>query len=162
MSVLPNGGVPREWASGGQIELHSMMSVLPNGGGRKYRLSKRERPLHSMMSVLPNGGVQVQPNLKTSVAAALDDVSATEWRRKPGQHHSRAMVAAALDDVSATEWRSISVVAFFSAFPAALDDVSATEWRLFPLRTSACVGQLHSMMSVLPNGGPARAAHGSH
>ena len=36
---------------------------------------------------------------------------------------------------------------------AALDDVSATEWRLFAAAASSCHLLLHSMMSVLPNGG---------
>ena len=57
-----------------------------------------------MMSVLPNGG---------------------DWRRRFG----RWCRAAALDDVSATEWRSIGLPGRSSHLAAALDDVSATEWR---------------------------------
>ena len=60
--------------------------------------------------------------------AALDDVSATEWRTSllllphPKIH-------AALDDVSATEWRQRENPQLYSMAQAALDDVSATEWR---------------------------------
>ena len=43
---------------------------------------------------------------KGSKTAALDDVSATEWRRKRSTSSSSTGIAAALDDVSATEWRN--------------------------------------------------------
>ena len=81
-----------------------------------------------MMSVLPNGGCQAISLLASSGSAALDDVSATEWRR-PVRHTQLPIHHAALDDVSATEWRP-------SLAPPAN-----------PLHL------LHSMMSVLPNGG---------
>ena len=38
--------------------------------------------------------------------------------------------SAALDDVSATEWRNLSPAAVLQMKGAALDDVSATEWRM--------------------------------
>ena len=59
--------------------------------------------LHSMMSVLPNGGpIALLGSLITS--AALDDVSATEWRPYD-EWQEKYGDSAALDDVSATEWR---------------------------------------------------------
>ena len=61
--------------------LHSMMSVLPNGGRRGWRGCWRWR-------------------------AALDDVSATEWRKVMTEQITMKILAA-LDDVSATEWRLI-------------------------------------------------------
>ena len=59
--------------------------------------------LHSMMSVLPNGGRSFSISV-TKLSAALDDVSATEWRRGRVECGDAAD-GAALDDVSATEWR---------------------------------------------------------
>ena len=38
--------------------------------------------------------------------AALDDVSATEWRKAGDTQPGIILLLAALDDVSATEWRS--------------------------------------------------------
>ena len=84
-----------------------------------------ESLLHSMMSVLPNGGLQDRSH-PSACRAALDDVSATEWREIPVFH--RVQIRAALDDVSATEWREIPVFHRVQ-IRAALDDVSATEWR---------------------------------
>ena len=80
-----------------------------------------------MMSVLPNGG-STEALAPMHMEAALDDVSATEWRfSHPFLRGGRGK--AALDDVSATEWRC--------------DSTDCALW-VFPL---------HSMMSVLPNGG---------
>ena len=45
-----------------------------------YRVCERARKLHSMMSVLPNGGVSSHHIAAAPLSAALDDVSATEWR----------------------------------------------------------------------------------
>ncbi len=59
----------------------------------------------------------------------------------------------ALDDISATEWRCFWVSASGSGSPVALDDISATEWRAITCRTNAGTMSLHSMISVLPNGG---------
>ena len=60
--------------------LHSMMSVLPNGGGVMIpRMGRDVKGLHSMMSVLPNGGSSAITAFSAALAA-LDDVSATEWR----------------------------------------------------------------------------------
>ena len=55
------------------------MSVLPNGGHKGCALIRKRYRLHSMMSVLPNGGV-ANARLLHRATAALDDVSATEWR----------------------------------------------------------------------------------
>ena len=57
-----------------------------------------------MMSVLPNGGFLWFFLSSFLSSAALDDVSATEWRPTllPLPHPKKH---AALDDVSATEWR---------------------------------------------------------
>ena len=109
-----------------------------------------------MMSVLPNGGLS-----KFSIAfpksyAALDDVSATEWRIKRHPHLLR-QTPAALDDVSATEWRLTIFTCGSTVSMAALDDVSATEWRLEYGEGMPGGARLHSMMSVLPNGGTATA-----
>ena len=43
---------------------------------------------------------------------------------------------------------------------AALDDVSATEWREIPVAFAQNGKLLHSMMSVLPNGGISMRAGG--
>ena len=64
-----------------------------------------------------------------------------------------ASKSAALDDVSATEWREEPSLHELELPYAALDDVSATEWRLFTDEQDEQVEGLHSMMSVLPNGG---------
>ena len=80
-----------------------------------------------MMSVLPNGG-RVLCASKRHESAALDDVSATEWRETDLAERER--IAA-----------------------AALDDVSATEWRVKLAQAISASDTLHSMMSVLPNGG---------
>ena len=58
-----------------------MMSVLPNGGLLRGHNIRRSQTLHSMMSVLPNGGLFRASTTPAHAAAALDDVSATEWRR---------------------------------------------------------------------------------
>ena len=57
-----------------------------------------------MMSVLPNGGQPVLDLKLPDMSAALDDVSATEWRVLVPLNVSLPPDAA-LDDVSATEWR---------------------------------------------------------
>ena len=103
-----------------------MMSVLPNGGS-SVNAEAATPPLHSMMSVLPNGGLPTS-DCSTCNLAALDDVSATEWRLN-----------------SSPRWPM--------TFTAALDDVSATEWRFSFKCCLSSFQLLHSMMSVLPNGG---------
>ena len=45
---------------------------------------------------------------------------------------------------------------FLSRPVAALDDVSATEWRIYQKLCTLSFIMLHSMMSVLPNGGAKR------
>ena len=64
-----------------------------------------------------------------------------------------ARFAVALDDVSVTEWRSRSCEKSTSASSVALDDVSVTEWRHHHLEGFRLVIALHSMTSVLLNGG---------
>ena len=94
-----------------------------------------------------------------------------------GKNAENQLDDAALDDVSATEWRFPSCASLptyqklhsmMSVLPnggvcdvglpnrisvAALDDVSATEWRLKTNSFRTNNHPLHSMMSVLPNGG---------
>ena len=59
----------------------------------------------------------------------------------------------ALDDVSATEWRRARAATMPARWAVALDDVSATEWREDSGAYRTTELRLHSMMSVLPNGG---------
>ena len=128
MSVLPNGGEMASYVAHLSFQLHSMMSVLPNGGKRVAPALALQSTLHSMMSVLPNGGLPAAP--------------------------LPVLPSAALDDVSATEWRCPQNLRIFYGLYAALDDVSATEWRAeWSAAGRAAVEGLHSMMSVLPNGG---------
>ena len=80
ISVLPNGGRGAFRRRQRSCRLHSIISVLPNGGqkGRKFGGCLL---LHSIISVLPNGGykgiLRLSPN-----DAALDNISATEWREE--------------------------------------------------------------------------------
>ena len=85
-------------------------------------------------------------------AAALDNISATEWRAC-SLSLSTLPCKAALDNISATEWRQKARRRVRLLLLAALDNISATEWRKnsnFFLNTS---NLLHSIISVLPNGG---------
>ena len=88
-----------------------------------------EGRLHSMISVLPNGGGLKLAKPAPAQEVALDDISATEWRR-PSQSPVGACWQVALDDISATEWRH--------------------RRRIPRLKR---ILRLHSMISVLPNGG---------
>ena len=102
----------------------------------KLPVPVRAHLLHSMTSVLPNGGAPPQRRVRPAQPVALDDVSATEWRTLFG------------DRGAATR-------------AVALDDVSATEWRQLPRQRQLCIRELHSMMSVLPNGGSGKTASGA-
>ena len=83
---------------------------------------------------------------------ALDDISATEWRRLRSCGR-RGGLLVALDDISATEWRNKQSDFNAAPFVVALDDISATEWRPAARGRRARNDPLHSMISVLPNGG---------
>ena len=58
-----------------------MISVLPNGGFLLFFESQLHARLHSMISVLPNGGATTAGTFSDPLNVALDDISATEWRK---------------------------------------------------------------------------------
>ena len=96
---------------------------------------------------------QKQINLLAQVIeVALDDISATEWRFSPAVSRKKTP-SVALDDISATEWRSSPVHLLKPLTVVALDDISATEWRRALTLRVPWPWRLHSMISVLPNGG---------
>ena len=61
---------------------------------------------------------------------------------------------AALDNISATEWRPYISHLIGKSSIAALDNISATEWRQLYAPGNKFANLLHSIISVLPNGGP--------
>ena len=81
-----------------------------------------------MTSVLLNGGQPAEQRNIQVPGVALDDVSVTEWRRKPWSSSGKN-APVALDDVSVTEWRYLIALGILSHTQVALDDVSVTEWR---------------------------------
>ena len=130
-----------------------------------------------MTSVLLNGGQPAEQRNIQVPGVALDDVSVTEWRRKPWSSSGKNAPVAlddvsvtewrtprsfcisdrslvALDDVSVTEWRYLIALGILSHTQVALDDVSVTEWRNIRELRRRIAWVLHSMTSVLLNGGP--------
>ena len=104
-----------------------------------------------MTSVLLNGGI-LWLIKKWILIVALDDVSVTEWRAEKAERTAEAQTVA-LDDVSVTEWRPWDIVKKEDLSDVALDDVSVTEWRKWENGVRKPCGALHSMTSVLLNGG---------
>ena len=87
-----------------KLLLHSIISVLPNGGNAHAVDFLHLGKLHSIISVLPNGGLRTPLRSAASRSAALDNISATEWRRIRTSGIV-GTVQDALDNISATEWR---------------------------------------------------------